>query len=48
MYNNKKHVKDKFWKDFLEYSDKKEKQVMQKYLSDNRLSSHMMTVCRKV
>lgn len=48
MHNNKKHVKDKFWKDFLEYSDKKEKQVMQKYLSDNRLSSHMMTVCRKV
>jgi cyclopropane fatty-acyl-phospholipid synthase-like methyltransferase len=46
--NNKDKIKDKFWKDFLEYSTEEEKQNMQKYLSENLLSSHMMIVCKKV
>ena len=48
MNNNKDNIKDRFWKDFLEYSTEDEKQNMQKFISDNKLSSHMMIVCRKV
>jgi len=48
MNNNKYNIKDRFWKDFLEYSTEEEKQNMQKFISDNKLSSHMMIVCRKV
>ena len=48
MSNNKEDIEDKFWKDFLDYSTEEEKNKMQKYLSDNLLSSHMMIVCKKV
>ncbi len=48
MENNKENINDRFWKNFLEYSSEKEKKVMQKYLSENLLSSHMMIVCRKI
>ncbi|WP_415397874.1 class I SAM-dependent methyltransferase [Sulfurimonas sp. CS5] len=48
MNNSKENLKDRFWKDFLEYSSEEEKNNMQKYLSKNLLSSHMMIVCRKV
>lgn len=48
MNNSKDKIKDRFWKDFLEYSTEEEKQNMQKFISDNKLSSHMMIVCRKV
>lgn len=48
MNNNKDNIKDRFWKDFLDYTNEEEKQNMQKFISDNKLSSHMMIVCRKV
>jgi cyclopropane fatty-acyl-phospholipid synthase-like methyltransferase len=48
MNNSKEKIKDRFWKDFLEHSDDEEKNSMQKYLSENLLSSHMMIVCKKV
>lgn len=48
MKNNKHQIKDKFWKNFIEYSTVKEKDDMQNMISDNNLSSHMMIVCRKV
>jgi 2-polyprenyl-3-methyl-5-hydroxy-6-metoxy-1,4-benzoquinol methylase len=48
MNNSKDNIKDRFWKDFLEYSNNDEKQKMQNFLSENLLSSHMMIVCRKV
>lgn len=48
MSNNKNYLKDKFWRDFLEYADIKEKRIMQKIISENQLSSHMMVVCRKI
>lgn len=48
MNNSKDNIKDRFWKDFLDYTNEEEKQNMQKYLSDNLLSSHMMIVCRKI
>lgn len=47
MNNNKDNIKDKFWKDFLNYANEKEKKIMQKNISENNLSSHMMVVCRK-
>jgi len=47
MNNNKENMKDRFWKDFLEYSTEEEKENMQKYLSENLLSSHMMIICKK-
>ena len=48
MKNNKNKIKDRFWKNFIDYSNLSEKQKMQKFLSDNNLSSHMMIVCKKV
>ncbi len=48
MNNSKEKIKDRFWKDFLDYTNEEEKQNMQKFISENRLSSHMMIVCRKV
>ncbi len=47
LENNKNNIKDRFWKNFLEYSTEVEKNNIQKYLSDNSLSSHMMIVCKK-
>ena len=46
--NNINKVKDNFWKNFIEYADKDEKIKMQKFLSDNNFSSHMMIMCKKV
>ena len=48
MSNNKNYLKDKFWRDFLEYADIKEKRIIKKIISENQLSSHMMVVCRKI
>ena len=48
LENNMKNVKDRFWKNFLEYSTESEKENMQQHLSENLLSSHMMIVCTKV
>lgn len=47
MNNNKENLQDRFWKDFLEYATEDEKKTMQKFISENLLSSHMMIVCRK-
>lgn len=48
MNNNKTNLKtERFWKDFLDYATDEEKQSMQKFLSENLLSSHMMVVCLK-
>jgi 2-polyprenyl-3-methyl-5-hydroxy-6-metoxy-1,4-benzoquinol methylase len=48
MNNNKEKIKDRFWKNFLDYSFDDEKDKMQTFLSKNKLSSHMMIVCQKV
>ena len=48
MTNNIDKINDKFWKNFLEYSTKNEKLEMQKFISQNKLSSHMMIICQKV
>jgi len=48
MNNNIDKIKDKFWKNYLGYSSTQEKNNMQKIISKNKLSSHMMIVCKKV
>lgn len=48
MNNNKDKIKDRFWRNFIDYSDEKEKENMQTFLSENGLSSHMMIICKKV
>jgi hypothetical protein len=48
MNNNIDKIKDKFWKNFLGYSSTQEKNNMQKIISKNKLSSHMMIVCKKI
>lgn len=48
MNNNKDKIKDRFWRNFMDYSDEKEKENMQTFLSKNGLSSHMMIVCQKI
>ncbi|MDQ1327741.1 MAG: hypothetical protein QG641_1024 [Candidatus Poribacteria bacterium] len=47
MGNNITKLKDKFWKNFLEYSDDLEKEKMQLFVSEQKLSSHMMITCKK-
>lgn len=48
MSNNKDKINDKFWKNYLEYSSRDEKHEMQNFISQNKLSSHMMIICQKV
>lgn len=48
MNNNKNKIKDRFWRDFIEYSSEIEKNKMQDFISNSLLSSHMMAVCKKI
>jgi hypothetical protein len=48
MNNNIDKIKEKFWRNFLDYSSIQEKNNMQKFLAENKLSSHMMIVCQKL
>jgi len=48
LENNINKIKDRFWKNFIDYSTENEKNKMQNIIRDNLLSSHMMIVCRKV
>jgi len=48
LENNINKIKDRFWKNFIDYSTENEKNKMQNMIRDNLLSSHMMIVCRKV
>lgn len=47
MNNSKEKIKDRYWRDFLEYSSESEKYKMQKFIRENLLSSHMMVACQK-
>jgi len=48
MERNRIQLKDRFWSNFIDYSNDSEKQIMQDFISKNNLSSHMMIVCKKV
>ena len=47
LENNYDKIKDKFWKNFIDYSNQEEKETMQQFISAQKLSSHMMIVCQK-
>ena len=47
LSKNKKNINNKFWLNFLDYSDDEEKEKMQNFISESGLSSHMMITCIK-
>ncbi len=47
LTNNLNKIKDKFWHSFIVQSTEEEKENMQKFISDNGWSSHMLVVCKK-
>ena len=48
LNNNKEHVKNRFWKTFLDNTDDTQKQMWQTVVTESSLSSHMMVVCKKL
>ena len=48
LFNNKEHIKDKFWKTFIQFSNKKQKEMYQKNITNSGWSSHMMVVSKKI
>ena len=48
ILNNKKHIKDRFWINFLETSNDTLRNDLQIFLSKNKLSSHMMIAAVKI
>jgi hypothetical protein len=47
LKNNKKYIKDEFWKTLLNYSSEAELENVQEFIASSGLSSHMMITCRK-
>jgi hypothetical protein len=48
LVNNKEHVKNRFWKTFLETADESQKQKWQDTITQSGWSSHMMVVSKKI
>ena len=47
LNNDKLLIKDRFWKTFLSFSNKIEKNKMQDLISSINFSSHLMVICQK-
>ena len=47
MYKNRRKIKDRFWRNYLENSDTEERSVMQNIISESGMSSHMHIICKK-
>lgn len=47
LCNNQQFIKDRFWRTFAIQADEDEKKVMQSFIAENGLSSHMLIVCQK-
>ncbi len=47
LVNNKEHVKNRFWKTFIERANENQKQKWQDTITQSGWSSHMMVVCKK-
>ena len=47
LNNNKTFIKDRFWKVFLSFSNKAQKEKMQSLISNINFSSHLLVVCQK-
>jgi len=48
LVNNKEHVKNRFWKTFIETANENQKQKWQDTITQSGWSSHMMVVSKKV
>ena len=48
LVNNKEHVKNRFWKTFLETADESQQQKWQDTITQSGWSSHMMVISKKV
>jgi 2-polyprenyl-3-methyl-5-hydroxy-6-metoxy-1,4-benzoquinol methylase len=48
LYNNRKHIHDRFWQVFLDQSDESDRQRMQEAMSSSGFSSHMRIACQAV
>lgn len=47
LFNNQEYIKDRFWRTFISQATEDERRAMQRNIAKNRLSSHMLVVCRK-
>jgi hypothetical protein len=47
MSNNRELIKDRFWRNYLEWADSAALDEMQRFVSEHLLSSHMMVVATK-
>ena len=48
LVNNKEHIKNRFWKTFIETANENQKQKWQDTIKESGWSSHMMVVCKKI
>jgi 2-polyprenyl-3-methyl-5-hydroxy-6-metoxy-1,4-benzoquinol methylase len=47
LCSNQDKIKDRFWRTFAIQSTSEEKRLMQNFVAENGLSSHMLVVCQK-
>jgi len=47
LKNNKQFIKDRFWKNLLDYASENELAAIQEVIANSGLSSHMMIICKK-
>lgn len=47
LVNNRDHIKDRFWRTFIETASDNIREQWQSHISESGFSSHMMVVCRK-
>jgi hypothetical protein len=47
LSNDRDHIKDRFWRTFVDQADEQERAAMQTFLAANGLSSHLMVMCRR-
>ena len=48
LSNNKDHIKDKFWKSFINTSNEEQKKIFQSAITESGWSSHMMVIAKRV
>jgi hypothetical protein len=48
LCSHRQHIKDRFWRTFAIQATADEKKVIQTFISENGLSSHMLAICKKL
>ena len=46
LYNNKAHIKDRFWRSFVTNASEVERNIWQEFIASRGFSSHMSVVCK--